>query len=530
MASGLFAAYLAGGARAFFGAHYADAEDRRCAVERAVRPIESSVADAIEAQNARLAPSRARDHHLASLRRGAAAVVTGQQVGLFLGPLYTIYKAASAVRVAKALGAETGAPVVPIFWLQTEDHDLPEISECKVPCASGEPLSLRLPSSSEDRVSIAQRKLPAEVTACLARLRSELAGLPHVEEHLARLERHYCPGHGWAEAFAGLLAELFEAQGLVVIDPRDPFLASAALPVHHRALVAAGAIADGLVTRGRELGIAGFAAAVHVRPGAPLSFFHPQGAAGPRCRLAPASGGFREVGGDRTHMLATLLSVLETDPLSFSTSALLRPVLQDVLLPTAASVCGPGEVAYFAQLAPVYDAFGLPMPLVVPRARFRVVEEKTRRLLARLHLASSDAARPQDELLAAAGAADAEFPDSAEIAATLLPPFVSALAAWQDRSAPRAPGLERAFEKTRATVEMAVSRLGQKVDKARLRRDEGLIEDVRRLQSFLAPGGVPQERVYGLPYFAARYGDRRFVERVLSATRPFDAAEQDLSP
>ena len=117
--SAVFEAYLSGGARAFFGGHYGDPADRRGAVLRAMRPLAPAVADALTVQNARLAPSAARDAHLASLRRGAAAVVTGQQVGLFLGPLFTIYKAASAVCVARALAAELGQSVVPVFWLQT---------------------------------------------------------------------------------------------------------------------------------------------------------------------------------------------------------------------------------------------------------------------------------------------------------------------------------------------------------------------------------------------------------------------------
>jgi bacillithiol biosynthesis cysteine-adding enzyme BshC len=528
VAGGIFDAYLSGTARPFFDGHFADAGDRRRAVRRALRPVAPAVADAIAAQNVRLGASAARDAHLAALRGGAAAVLTGQQVGLFLGPLYTIYKAASAVRVARALAAESGHPVVPVFWLQTEDHDLPEIAACDVPPIHGAPLALRLPASPVERISVAHRTLPDDLGPCLARLRAAIGNLPCGAAHLARLERHYRAGVGWGQAFAGLLGELFAGEGLVLVDPRDPALAAAAAPIHRRALGAASALADALVERARALEAAGFAPPVHIRPGAPLSFFHPDGPAGPRFRIVPAAGGFAEVGGERTHTPEALLAALDAEPLRFSTSALLRPILQDSLLPTAACVGGPGEVEYFAQLAPLYDAYDLPVPLVVPRTRLRILEARTRRLLDRLGLKPDDGGRPEDELLAVASGADPARLDPAAVTHALLAPFDAALGEVRAKIECLGPGLPVAVAKTRAAVATAVARLAGKVERARLHQDRGLVDDVRRLQELLCPNGLPQERVYGLPYFAARYGEGAFIDRVLAAATPFDPQPVDL--
>jgi bacillithiol biosynthesis cysteine-adding enzyme BshC len=528
VAGGIFDAYLSGAARPFFDGHFTDAGDRRRAVRRALRPVAPAVTDAIATQNARLGASAARDAHLAALRGGAAAVLTGQQVGLFLGPLYTIYKAASAVRVARALAAESGHPVVPVFWLQTEDHDLPEIAVCEVPPIHGAPLALRLPASPGERISIAHRTLPDELGACLARLRAAIGSLPHGAAHLGRLERHYRAGAGWGHAFAGLLGELFADEGLVLVDPRDPALAGVAAPIHRRALIAATALAEALAERARALEAAGFAPPVHIRPDAPLSFFHPDGPAGPRFRLAPAPGGFAEVGGRRTHTREALLAALDAEPLRFSTSALLRPILQDSLLPTAACVGGPGEVAYFAQLAPLYAAYDLPAPLVVPRARLRILEGRTRRLLDRLGLAPDDGGRPEDELLAVASGADPARLDPAALTHALLAPFDAALGEVRAKIEGLGPGVAAAVAKTRVMVAMAVSRLAGKVEKARLHQDQRLVHDVRRLRELLCPNGLPQERVYGLPYFAARYGEGAFIARVLAAVTPFEPRPADL--
>jgi uncharacterized protein YllA (UPF0747 family) len=271
---------------------------------------------------------------------------------------------------------------------------------------------------------------------------------------------------------------------------------------------------------------------VHVRDGAPLSFFHPDGPEGPRFRLRPVAGGFAEVGGPRTHTLEALLAALDADPRAFSTSALLRPILQDQLLPTAAYVAGPAEVAYFAQLGPLYDAFDLAMPLVVPRARFRMLEARTRRLCARLGIAPDDVDRPASELVARSAAtatAEAGDVDTAALSRTLIGKFGDALTEVRERVEPHLPGLESAFDKTLGAVMSAVARLVRKIEDARAHRDRSRVADVAQVQWALVPGGEPQERVYGLAYFAARYGERAFVARVVDAIAPFDPTPIDLA-
>ncbi|HEX3758523.1 MAG TPA: bacillithiol biosynthesis cysteine-adding enzyme BshC, partial [Kofleriaceae bacterium] len=465
-------------------------------VARAHRPLAPEVHRVLVAQNARLAPSPARDAHLEALRRGAAAVVTGQQVGLFLGPLYTLYKAASAVVLARALTEQTGTPVVPVFWLQTEDHDLPEIASVAVP-SGAEVATLAVPVDAANRIAIAHCRLPAEVDGCLDALCDAIAEGqggrppgPHAAEHVARLRRHYRPGAPWAEAFAGVLGELFAPEGLVLIDPRAPALAQAVAPVHARALADAAPIAAALIANNAELDRAGFVTAVHVRPGAPLSFFHPEGPLGPRVRLEPAAGGgdrFVECGRTQVHGRAELAAALAADPLRFSTSALLRPIAQDTLLPTAAYVGGPGEVAYFAQLPPLYCAFDRPLPPIVPRSRFRIVDERARRLLDRLGLGTADAERPEAELLARLRGPDPEPgpagapATAADVTARLLAPFVAAhgeLAAQLHA----VPELARALARTRGTVERAIGRLADRVDRAALYRDAARVDAVRRLR------------------------------------------------
>lgn len=483
-------------------------DNAREAVARVRRRLAPDVLRALVAQNAALPASAARDAHLRELGEGAAAVVTGQQVGLFLGPLYTLYKAASAVALARSMRASTGLPVVPVFWLQTEDHDLPEIAWCGLPG-----LRVRVPVDAENRVSIAHLVLPPEVDAALDEVATQLGD----NAHLARLRRHYRPGASWSRAFAGVLAELFEPEGLVFVDPRDPALAGIAAPIHMRAIDDAERISASLVAHCAELEREGRATPVHVRAGAPLSFVHPDGPTGPRVRLDRT---LAEIGGTRRFDRAMLRALA---PAQFSTSALLRPILQDTLLPTVAYVGGPAEVAYFAQLQPVYAAFGLPMPRVVPRARFRIVDARMQALLARTGLAVNDLEADEATLLARV-----RRPADVDIERELLAPFLAGHARVAASVAP-SDRVDKALRRTKLSVERALGKLQGAIARDAAYADSETVAAVRRLRDRLVPEGAPQERILGLPAFAARGGDRALVERVLAAIGPLTGQLQEIA-
>ncbi len=505
----------------------------------ASRPLAPAIHEVLVARNARLPPSPARERNLELLARpGTVAVVTGQQVGLFLGPLFTVYKAASAILAARALTEETGRPCVPVFWLQTEDHDLPEIDHCLVPRGTGTPLRLALghEDAATSRVPVAHRRLGEGVTAALAALRSELGSQPQAGEHLGLHERAYRPEATLAEAFAEILATVFADEGLVFLDPRDPRLAPLAAPIHRRAIEEASAIASALASRGSALSEAGFSEQVHIRPGSPLGFFSPDGIEGARYRLDPGAspGTWNLVGHPENASVTTaeLLSWLEREPLRFTTSALLRPILQDTWLPTAGYVGGPGEIAYFAQLAPLYAHVGLPMPLIIPRARFRVLDDRVRGLLDKLGLSPDEVATPRDELLArlAARGAGEGFDPPEAVEARLMGTLTPELTRLGERMASLDPSFAHAIERTEESVRLALSRLVAKYGRALAQRDQVTAERLDRLRTYLLPDGAPQERVYGLPYYACRFGAHAFTRLVLEACEPFSGGLKDLKP
>jgi bacillithiol biosynthesis cysteine-adding enzyme BshC len=512
---------------------------RRAARARAAagRRAAPELVAALRAQQARLPASPATAANLDALADGNTAVVaTGQQVGLFLGPLYGFYKAAAAVAVARALATESGVRCVPLFWLQTEDHDFAEIAAATVADRDGKPRRLALADDGA-RISIAHRVLGPEVAGLLDELGEALPPGPAADETLALLRAHYRAGQSPAAAFAGALAALFAEDGLLIFDPREARVAALAAPVYRQTVSEAPALEEALTARVAALNAAGFETQIEIRAGCALLFFHRGGVAGPRYRLQrDGEGDGWSLSGCEEDAVSdeALQATIDREPLRLSTSALLRPIVQDTLLPTAAYVGGPGELNYFAQLGPVFDHFGLAPPLVVPRARFRCLDARTRRLLGQVGLAPDDVGRPRRELygrLAPADTAPAGLPDPAAVRAQLAGQIDVADALARSLVA-AVPSLARAAARTQGTVAHALNRLADRYARALAERDGVLVDRLDRLEAALCPGGVPQERAYAWPSLAGRIGPAAFKRLVTArlANDPFTTQIHDLEP
>ncbi len=480
-------AFLAGDARAapFLKREFAQSGARLAQAQRASSfSMPAGVHASLVAQNKAYTSSPAREANLAALGQpGTTVMVTGQQAGLFLGPLYTFHKAAAVIADARQLEKESGIRCVPVFWLQSEDHDFDEINECVVVDREGELVTLRLADGPVgSRVSVKHLTLGPSVAKQLEAL-GEAVG---VSAFLELLGRHYRVGAGLVQAFAGVLAEMFADEGLILVDPREAAMAEMLAPVHAKAVRDAGPISQALQARATALEAAGFEVQVRVRPGAPLSFFHPEGPAGPRVRVDSAAG------------------LVAQSALCWSSSALLRPILQDSVFPTAGYVGGPGELNYFAQLPPLYEAFGLKMPMFVPRARFRLIDARTRSRLEKKAPASTGLA-------------------SADIETQL----VKALGQVLD-TVPAEPGLADALKRTRGTIERAASRFASRYERFQLSKDQVEADRIKRIDAVLTPRGEPQERVLGLPSFACRSGLAAVKSAVFAALVPFDPEVKDV--
>jgi bacillithiol biosynthesis cysteine-adding enzyme BshC len=546
--------YLAGdpAAQPFFSTTFRDARARLARVRAAAtRKTSPSLLRVLAEQQAMLPASPARQAQLDKLAAGGCAVVaTGQQVGLFLGPLYAFYKAASAIAVARALQEESGVPCVPLFWLQTEDHDFEEIRTARVADAEGDLVLLSLPDEDErlSRSSVAYRTLPARIEELVDTLAQALGEAGPAQEVASLLRASYRPGVGMADAFAIALASVFAQEGLLILNPRAPDVAELAAPIYRTCLEDEEAIERALRDRERAIEDAQFHAQVPVRDRGALVFFHPDSAEGPRFRLqrrlatSPASRSPEQSTGPTWALAGAsasvahdeLLGLLARDPLRFSTSALLRPIVQDHLLPVTAYVAGPGEINYFAQLGPLYDHFHIEPPLLVPRARFRCVDARTRRRLNQLGLSTTDIGRPATELH---GRLRPSLPEGTadphklrEIVQNRIAPAMDELTA---QAALPSPSLRRAGERTSRTVTRALKRLLARYAREVVERDLVTVRRLHEVEQSLNPDGVPQERFYSWPSLAGRIGVREFKRLVfgsIEAAGPFATEVQEIQP
>jgi bacillithiol synthase len=363
-------------------------EVRRVAGEVRLEPtLRLGVTEVLRGQNRGFGGDAAVETSLDRLAAGAAAIVTGQQVGLFSGPSYTIYKAATALRLAADLTA-AGTPAVAIFWLAAEDHDLAEANHCYWP-TRGEPARLELSSDGNGKGSVGRIRLGDGVTGLVERAGGMMEG-PARNEVLQALADCYRPGETYSSAFGKLMARIFAGTGLILLDPVSVELHRLAEPVYRAALEQHGSLTKELVERGAALEQAGYHAQVKVGGENTLLFVDVEGE---RVPLRARDGGF--VLGQRTLSAAEASRLLAETPEAFSPNALLRPVVQDSLLPTAAYVGGPAEIAYFAQASVVYGRVLGRMPVIMPRASFTLVEARVARYLRKYGVEMGDVFRGQ---------------------------------------------------------------------------------------------------------------------------------------
>jgi bacillithiol biosynthesis cysteine-adding enzyme BshC len=486
----------------------------------AQRHTPPAVLAALRTQNS-AASSPARERGLRALEAGgAAAVVTGQQVGLFGGPLFTLFKALGAVAAARALEELTGVPTVPIFWLQTEDHDMDEVDHTFLAVRNQGPLRVgldRAHPTAGPRVSVEHRLIGPSVADAIENVALALGGEPFAAEVVELLARHYRADKTIVAAFADLVGEVLGPTGLLVFDPRAPEAAPAGLPVLRASVERWSELAALLTARDEALRGAGFEPQVHVRPDSPLAFYHPDGPAGPRFRLTHRGGREFRLLGDGLHVtIDEIIGRAEADPRVLSTSALLRPLLQDSLLPTALYLGGPAEVSYLAQVGPLYGALELQQPLVGLRPRARLLEGYVRSLLARAHATAADVSADIPATVARLSPAEAS---AHVIAARVLERAVAdayQAAAPQIESGPAG----RPFRRARRTVERATASILRRAEVEEASRDAVARARAANLVHALWPLGQPQERVVGFLGAASRAGLERTLESVASAIAP----------
>lgn len=490
-----------------------------CAAEPAVRPYYSSlpretawqqrcprpdhwleIVDILAQQN----PSPSAAPSIAALRAGAGTVLTGQQVGLFGGPLYTPFKAASAIARARQATA-AGHPHVPIFWLATEDHDFAEINHVSFPSRK-ELRKLVYSKSPSAPVPVGNVVIDSTIEPLIDQA-WELLGSSDAMDALVAAWK---PGRTFGQAFADFYSKAFAAQGLLVLDASSSEIHRLGSPVLKAAIERADELHAALLERNKALETAGYHAQVAVTSESSLLFLldHRTGArlSLKRIPASPTEANDLWQAGRERYTTADLLGILAAEPQRISPAALLRPIFQDYLLGTSLIIGGPAEIAYFAQSAVLYQRILGRTTAAEPRFSATLIEPPIGELLrkheltidrvfhesadslAQLLAARSMPVEGKQKLSAAGKALDAE-----------LQPLLDYMKAMDT-------GLGRSAETAASKMRYQMNRLRRIAANFEMQREGSLRRHAEAIERALNPNGVLQERVHGAAYYFARYG------------------------
>ena len=475
-----------------------------------------AIADLVQAQQRTRGASDAAISATALLRNPqTVAVVTGQQAGLFGGPLFTLLKALTALRLAEQVRTEHGVPTVAVFWIDAEDHDWDEVKSCSVLDADMKPLAIAAGDPPQAHSGpVARVRLDESVNAAISALEAAMPGTEFTPALIDGLRRAYAPGTGMADAFGRWLETVLGPRGLIVFDASDPAAKPLVSHIFAREIEQAGQTARLAAEAGAALEARGYHAQATPQEGS-LALFHMNAGRQP---IKPHQAGF--LVGERPESTAALLEGVRLSPEEFSPSVLLRPIVQDTLFPTVCYVAGPNELAYLGQLRRVYDAFSTPMPLIQQRATATLVDSNALRFLTRYDVAL-ESLRAQDEAVLNA-VLEAQLPPSVEAS---LDEAVRTLEQRMERLAKEVvqidPTLEGASRSTLSRMQDDLKKLHGKIIQAAKRKDETLRRQFQNARAQAFPGGEPQERAVGFVYFLNKYGPA-LVDR-LYAELPVDA-------
>src|SRR5712664_2895754 len=473
------------------------------AVARAARKLDypgerrAEVTSILRKQNIAVGAGAETLANVDRLENGAVAVVSGQQVGLFSGPAYSVYKALTAVQIAEEVTRE-GIPAVPVFWMATEDHDLDEVRHATW-FEQGKLVRFELPLIAETGRPVGRIPLGAKIEPLVQEAAELLAN--QGSDLLAQyLIESYRPEETYGSAFGKLFARFFAQQGLILMDPLDSGLHKVAAPLYQHALAERDALNEKLLQRGKDLDRAGFDAQVKVTSRSTLLFRMEDSV---RQVVTASSGRFQA--GEKTWTRDELVHMTHTEPENFSPNALFRPVVQDYLLPTAAYIGGPAEISYFAQSEVVYRHLLGKMPVLLPRAGFTLVDAKAKKLLGRYGLAvenvwaGSQGLRHKMERQAIPGSLAKNFDRNQEQIAKMLAQLGKQIEKLD-------PTLKGTVERARKRIEFHIDKLRRKTGRAQDEKAGLISEHERYLESLLNPHKLLQERELCLLPLLARWG------------------------
>jgi bacillithiol synthase len=487
----------------FFPSKYRTPDDWQIAVRRASeRPMdrETLVGTLLEQNQRWEMPPEVIDN-IERLRDPASvAIVTGQQLGAFGGPLYTVYKTLTAIKLARAVEEHTGTPVIPVFWVEGEDHDFDEIAGIHLLSRNDiESVTIDRPSAGPQHGAVGRMVFGDEIATAIDRIDEILAPSDFHDELVDTLRRSYTAGRSLEDSFVALWKELFARFGLVFLNPDDAGFKTMVRPLFERDLTDGDRAVDAVMQAGEELK-SKYHQQVTARP---TNLFYLEDDA--RRAIDRDGDRFSIRGGGQHWSREEVVAELEARPERFSPNVVTRPLMQDALLPTAFYVAGPGEIAYFAQYRALYEWAEIPMPGIFPRLSATLVEPKVGKVFGRMDLSLEMLARGVEHVFA-------EKVRQAEGngASTAFDAFRSELNAGLSKLKPEVESVDqslgRSVEAARAGMMKELDRLSERVFRAQKRQHDEMRGQIEKASINVLPHGKLQERALSPLYYLNKFG------------------------
>ncbi len=430
------------------------------------------------------------------------AVVTGQQAGLFSGPLYTIYKALTAVKLTEYLNQNGQGSFVPIFWLAADDHDLAEINHINLLNKKNQIENIQCDSFSlSTKLPVSKILLTQEINKCVQQLNNSSHDSEFKDEIISHLSEAYEPDLSYVEAFGKWMTRLFKSYGLIFIDASHQGFKELGKSVFLKEIAENSPSTLCAIETSKNLKQAKYKCQIPLREGILNLFFSdPE-----RLSIGIKEDGYIIKDTQQTYGRDELFSLMEKNSYLCSPNVLLRPIYQDTILPTVAYIGGPSEIAYFAQMKSIYDRFDIPMPILYPRKSLTIIEHNIKSVLQKHNLNVLDFWRNFDQTIQTI--IKKNIPQS-------IDKFFSTAASHlkQDFQSIKKeivsidPDLGSSADLTLEKINQQFKYLEKKILKTSKKQNEILIQQLHKVKNNLYPANHLQERALNIVPYLIKYG------------------------
>ncbi|MFA3783112.1 bacillithiol biosynthesis cysteine-adding enzyme BshC [Melioribacteraceae bacterium 4301-Me] len=458
----------------------------------------------IKSQYANNNPTQQTLNNIELLRSSnTLAVITGQQLGIFGGPLYTIYKIISAIKLCSNLKENFDAfNFVPIFWMEGDDHDFDEASTTSIIDNNNNVITLKYDDGQieeQNRGSVGEILFNRSLNELLNNLSNNLRESEFKPQLMTLLKSIYTEGKTFAQSFRDLLFKLFDEYGLIIFNPLDAEVKKLLKPVFIKEITEYSSHADKLVERSAELEDA-YHAQVKVKP---INLFYIDN--NERLLIEPTDNDYRLKGKRKKFSREELINLLSSQPERFSPNVILRPICQDYLFPTAFYIAGPSEISYFAQITPMYEIYKIAQPFIYPRASATLVEKGIKNILEKYNLTYFDVFKGEQEIVNMVISSLSELNLDAIFENTITE-INSIMGNLNHNLVTIDKTLTDIIDKSKEKILQTIEAIKAKTQEAEQRKYEVAVRQVKKVSNALLPNNNLQERELNFFYFANKYG------------------------